>query len=129
MSELKPRSAELVQELVQALVDEGLETGQFEIDSLRSAHMDLLGHGLGRELSRQVHHALAERPGQRLARVFACPTGGRECVAEPKPKPRTSLDGEVERPEMRWFCKNCRKAFFSLSVRCWASAGTSSAPR
>ena len=44
MVELKPRSAELFQELV----DEGMETGQFEIDSMRYGQMELLGHGLGK---------------------------------------------------------------------------------
>jgi hypothetical protein len=112
MVELKPRSAALFQELVQALVEEGLETGQFEIDSMRYAQMELLGHGLGQELSRQVQQALAERQGQRMADVLACPTCGRECVAEQQPKPMTSLDGDVELPETRCFCKKCRRSFF-----------------
>jgi len=112
MAELKTRSAELFEQLVQALLDEGMETGQFQIDSMRYAQMELLGHGLGKELSRRVQAALADRQGQRMAKAFSCPTCGRECAAEPKPKPMTSLDGDLELPETRCFCKACRKSFF-----------------
>ena len=112
MAELKTRSAELFEQLVQALVDEGMETGQFDIDSMRYAQMELLGHGLGKELSRQVQAALSDRQGQRMAKTFSCPSCGRDCAAEQKPKPMTSLDGDVELPETRCFCKSCRKSFF-----------------
>lgn len=112
MAELKTRSAELFEQLVEALVDEGMETGQFDIDSMRYAQMELLGHGLGKELSRRVQAVLSDRQGQRMAKTFLCPTCGRECVAEQKPKPMTSLDGDLEIPETRCFCKSCRKSFF-----------------
>ena len=112
MAELKTRSAELFEQLVQALVDEGMQTRQFQIDSMRYAQMELLGHGLGKELSQRVQAALAELQGQRMAKAFSCPTCGRECAAEQKPKPMTSLDGDLEIPETRCFCKSCRKSFF-----------------
>lgn len=110
--ELKTRSAVLFEELVQALVDEGMESGQFEIDSMRYAQMELLGHGLGQELSRRVQAALADRQGQRMPAVFACPRCGRQCAAEQHPRPITSLDGEVDLPETRCYCQKCRKNFF-----------------
>ena len=110
--ELKTRSAELLEELVQALIDEGMESGQFEIDSMRYAQMELLGHGLGKQLSQRVQAALADRQGQRMPRAFACPRCGRQCEAEQQPRPITSLDGKVELPETRCYCKKCRKNFF-----------------
>ena len=110
--ELKTRSAELFEELVQALIDEGMESGQFEIDSMRYAQMELLGHGLGKQLSQRVQAALADRQGQRMPEVFACPRCGRECAAEQQPRSITSLDGDVDLPETRCDCKKCRKNFF-----------------
>lgn len=106
------RSAKLFQELVEALVDEGRESGDFEIDSMRYAQMELLGHGLGKELSRQVQEALAERQREQMAESFRCPRCDRECPAERGRKSMTSLDGEVKLSEVRCFCKTCRKSFF-----------------
>ena len=93
-------------------MDEGMQTGAFEIDSMRYAQMELLGHGLGQELSQRVQAALADRQGRRMPSVFECPRCSRECPAAQKPKPMTSLDGEVKLPETRCYCKKCRKNFF-----------------
>lgn len=112
MPETSKRSTELFQELVQALVDEGMDSGEFDIDSMRYAQMEMMGHLLGKDLSRQVQAELAARQGERMPERFACPRCGRECRAETKPKPLTSLDGEVELSETRCFCKKCRKSFF-----------------
>lgn len=112
MAQTQKRSTELFKELVEVLVDEGMETGEFDIDSMRFAQMEALGHGLGKELSRQVQAGLAARQGERMPERFACPECGRDCPAETKPKPITSLDGEIELSETRCFCKKCRKSFF-----------------
>lgn len=112
MPEARKRSAALFEELVETLVDEGMQTGEFDIDSMRFAQMELLGHGLGKELSRRVQADLARRQGQRMSDAFPCPRCGRDCPTETKPKPLTTLDGEVHIPESRCFCKSCRKAFF-----------------
>ena len=106
------RSAQLFEELVEALVAEGMESGEFEIDSMRYAQMELLGHGLGKELSRQVQAALSERQREEMPETFPCPQCDRECPAERVRKTITSLDGEEELPELRCQCKKCRKAFF-----------------
>lgn len=106
------RSAVLFGELVEALVDEGVQTGEFEIDSMRYAQMELLGHGLGRELSQRVQEALAARQGARMPDVFPCPTCGRECAAEVRGRPVVSVDGEVEIDEVRCHCRTCRRSFF-----------------
>lgn len=111
MSERR-RSTVLFEELVATLVEEGMETGEFEIDSMRFAQMELFGHGLGRELSRRVQEELAARQGARMPTAFACPTCGRECAAEARGRPVVSLDGEVEIDEVRCRCKTCRRSFF-----------------
>lgn len=112
MAGVQKRSTELLEELVDALVEEGAETGEFDIDSMRYAQMEMMGHFLGKDLSRQVQQRLAERQGEQMPGSFACPRCGRDAPAEVKPKPMTSLDGKVELPETRCFCKSCRKAFF-----------------
>lgn len=106
------RVAELFKELVEALVDDALETGEYEIDSMRYAQMELLGHGLGKDLSRQVQEALSERQRNQMSETYPCPECGRECAAERGRKTVMSLDGEVELPEVRCTCKKCRKSFF-----------------
>lgn len=108
----KCRSADLFEELVEAIVDEGMESGDFEIDSMRYAQMELLGHGLGKQLSQQVQAALAGRQRGQMPDTFPCPKCHRECPAESVQKTVTSLDGDVQLPEVRCVCKSCRKAFF-----------------
>ncbi len=56
---------------MQKLVKEGQETGQFQIDSMRFAQMEMLGHGLGKELSRRVQEALTECQTEQMAQSFA----------------------------------------------------------
>jgi len=112
MPRTQKRSTELFKELVEALVDEGMDSGEVDIDSMRYAQMEMMGHLLGEDLSRQVQTVLAARQGGRMPETFACPRCGRDAPAETKPKPITSLDGEVTLPETRCFCKKCRKSFF-----------------
>ena len=112
MPETQSRSAALFEELVQELVKEGQETGEFQIDSMRFAQMEMMGHGLGKELSRRVQEALAECQTEQMPQSFACPQCSRDCPAETKQKKITTLDGDVEISEVRCFCKKCRKSFF-----------------
>lgn len=112
MTVTQKRSAELFEELVATLVDEGMETGEFEIDSMRFAQMETLGHGLGKELSRRVQAALAARQGERMPDHFPCPQCGGDVPGEKKPKPVSSLDGKLEILETHCLCKKCRRAFF-----------------
>lgn len=112
MAQTQKRSAELFKELVETLVSEGMEDGEFDIDSMRYAQMEMMGHLLGKDLSRQVQAELAARQGERMPESFTCPHCSRDCPAEKKPKPITSLDGDVELPETRCYCKACRKSFF-----------------
>lgn len=106
------KSTALFEELVQALVEERIEGGEIEIDSMKFAQMELLGHGLGKELSGRVQQALVARQGEQMPRVFGCPTCGRECPAEPRPKTIQSLDGEIELAEVSCDCPKCRRSFF-----------------
>lgn len=102
----------LFQELVQALVQERIEGGEIEIDSMKFAQMELLGHGLGKELASRVQQALVASQAEQMPTVFRCPTCGRECQAETKPKTIQSLDGETELAEVCCHCRKCRRSFF-----------------
>jgi hypothetical protein len=106
------RSAELFQQFVDALVDEGMESGDFTIDYMRYAQMESLGHGLGKELSRQVQETLAQRQRQQMPDALPCPDCQNVCRAEDSRKTIRSVDGSVELPEVRFHCKKCRKSFF-----------------
>ena len=106
------KSKALFEELVQALVEERIEGEEIDIDSMKFAQMELLGHGLGKELAGRVQQALVARQGEQMPRVFGCPGCGRECPAETKPKTIQSLDGEIELAEVCCHCPKCRRSFF-----------------
>jgi len=106
------KSTALFEELVQVLVEERIAGGEIEIDSMRFAQMELLGHGLGKELSGRVQQALVARQAEQMPRVFGCPTCGRECPAETHSNTMESLDGEIELAEVRCHCRKCRRSFF-----------------
>ena len=105
-------SAELFEELVQALVEERLAGDEIDIDSMKFAQMELLGHGLGKQLAGRVQQVLVTRQAQQMPSVFCCPTCGCECHSETKLKTIQSLDGEVDLTEVRCHCRRCRRSFF-----------------
>jgi hypothetical protein len=105
-------SEEIFEELVQALVEERIEGEEIEIDSMKFHEMELLGHGLGKELAGRVQQALVARQGEQMPRVFRCPKCGQECASVRKPKAIQSLDGEFELTEVRCHCRKCRRSFF-----------------
>ena len=116
MSAVRGSSEELFEELVQALIDEGMTAEQFEIDAMPFAQMERFGHGLGKQLGRRIQEALAEHQAARLNEQagdqYDCPQCGRACRADPGARTLRTLDGEVEFSEPKCFCKSCRKAFF-----------------
>ena len=105
-------SAELFEELVQALVEERIEGGEIDIDSMKFVQMELLGHGLGKELAGRVQQAFVAHQAEQMPTVFRCPTCGRECPTETKPKTIQSLDGGIELAEVCCHCPKCRRSFF-----------------
>jgi len=106
------RSTELYQQLVQALVDEQLESGEVDVEWMRFAEMEQLGHGMGRQLACHVQQALVARQAEQMPVVCCCPECGRECRVERKPKTVQTLDGEIEIFEVRGDCRKCRQSFF-----------------
>ena len=112
MPQAGTRCAKLFEELVEALVEEGVESNDFEIGSMRYAQMELLGHGLGKQLSQRVQEALSQRQFEEMSECYGCPDCGRECPGQKVKKKITSVDGEVGLSEVRCFCKKCRKSFF-----------------
>lgn len=105
-------AAELFEQLVDALVDEGVKAGDFDIEFMLYARMESLGHGMGQELSRQIQAALAKRQQQQMPDSYACPRCQADCRAEEGRKTISSIDGDVELPEVRFHCPKCRKSFF-----------------
>lgn len=67
------QAQELFEDLIQELVAEGQETGEFPIDSMRFAQMEMVAHELGKELSRRVQEALTESQTSQKAKSFPCP--------------------------------------------------------
>jgi hypothetical protein len=112
MSALRRSSEELFEQLVDALIDEGMTAEEFDIDAMPFAQMERFGHGLGRQLAQRIQEALASRQGERMAEVFECPQCGRSCRAQRGGRRMKTLDGDVEFPEPKCFCKTCRKVFF-----------------
>ena len=106
------KSEDLFEELVRALVQERIEGGEIEIESMKFAQMELLGHGLGKELAGRVQQALVASQAEQMPTVFCCPTCGRQCRAETKSKTIQSLDGETELAEVCCHCRKCRRSFF-----------------
>ena len=105
-------SGELFEELVQALVQERIEGGQIDIDSMKFVQMELLGHGLGKKLAGRVQQAFVARQAEQMPALFRCPTCDRECPSETKPKTIQSLDGQIELSEVHCHCRKCRRSFF-----------------
>lgn len=113
---LRRSSGEVLNELVQTLLDEGVTAQTFDLDAMPFAQMELFGHGWGQQLARQIQVALAEAQAARLKEhtgdEHACPHCGRVCRTAPQPRRLSTLDGEVEFAEPKCFCPKCRKAFF-----------------
>lgn len=61
MAQTQKRSTKLFKELIETLVNEGMDDGQFGIDSMRYTQMEMMGHLLGKDpsWSRLRHSRLA----------------------------------------------------------------------
>lgn len=116
MDVVRESSKVLMPRLVEALLDEGQTAQTFDLDAMSFAAMEKLGHGLGKELARQIQVALAEAQASRMHEQhgdeYACPQCGRTCRAAPQPRTMQTLDGEVEFAEPKCVCPDCRKSFF-----------------
>ena len=80
MEAVRESSKELMARLVQTLLDEGQTAETFDLDSMPFAQMEQLGHGVGKELARQIQGALAEAQAARMneqhGAEYACPQCG-----------------------------------------------------
>lgn len=112
MPEQRTRSAELLEELVQALVSERIESGAVDIDTMTFAEMEQVSHGLGRELSRRLQGAFTTDQADRMASDYDCPTCGLECEAVRDKRTIKTVDGPAEVEELKSYCPKCRRYFF-----------------
>lgn len=115
MAEERTRSAELLEELVQALVAERVESGAVDIDTMTFAEMEEISHGLGRELSRRLQGSFVSDQSGRMSSDYDCPTCGLECEAVRKKRMIKTVDGPVEVEELKSYCPKCRRYFFPSS--------------
>ena len=113
---ISERTKKLKDELIQALIEEAGQTGQFDIDAMPFVAMELFGHGFGRQVAAEIQQARAEHQAARLNEArgeeFACPKCGLACPAEAGLRRLKTLDGDVQFREPKCFCKTCRKTFF-----------------
>lgn len=116
MSVARQSSEALFEQLVQALIDEGVTAETFDIGAMPFAQMEMFGHGLGKQLAQRIQQALAEQQAahinEQAGGQYACPQCGRSCRAQTGGRQLTTLDGDVEFAELKCFCKTCRKSFF-----------------
>jgi len=113
---ISERTEKLKDELVQALIEDATATGDFELDVMPFAEMEIFGHGFGKALAAEIQQALAEAQAAHMNQThdeqYACPRCGRICRADAGRRQLKTLDGEVEFREPKCTCKKCRKSFF-----------------
>lgn len=110
------RSNNLLQQLVQSLIDDGVTADTFDLDSMPFAEMEMFGHGLGKLVAAEIQQALTEHQATRMnaqaGDQYDCPQCGRTCAVESASRTLKTLDGDVEFAEPKCVCKKCRKSFF-----------------
>jgi len=73
------------------------------------------GHELGQRLSRQVQQRhMAEIVACQVSKA-SCPGCGRRWELTPTRREVTSVDGAIELPELKGYCRACRRAFFPVA--------------
>lgn len=90
MDAVRESSQELMTQLVQVLLDEGVTAQTLDLDAMPFEAMEQLGHGLGKVLAQQIQLALAA----------------------PQPRMMQTLDGAVEFREPKCVRAAGRKPFF-----------------
>lgn len=126
MSAVRRSSDEVLEELVQALIAEGVTAETFDLDQMPFAAMEQFGHGLGKQLAQRIQAALADSSGPgggaggaderaggraiRLSAMRAIVSGRRTAQTADDARRR----GRVRRTEV--LLQILSEGFFSLSV-------------
>ena len=111
------RSAALMEQLVQSLIDERIETGEIDLETMSFAQIEQMGHELGRRMAAGFDRQLTGRQTDLWSKDWCCPTCGLECEAVRHPRTVQTLDGPSEIVELKSFCPKCRRSFFPQAGR------------
>ncbi len=74
--------------------------------------IELRAHELGRQLSREIQQRhMASVVNHQVGRA-RCPACGAESKLEAVEREATSIDGPLSLPELKGYCRKCRRWFF-----------------
>lgn len=74
--------------------------------------IELRAHELGRQLSREIQRRhMATVVNHQVGRS-RCPACGAESELKPTERQAASIDGPVSLPELKGYCRKCRRLFF-----------------
>jgi uncharacterized protein with PIN domain len=74
--------------------------------------IELRAHELGRQLSRAIQQRhMAAVVDHQVGRA-RCPACGAESELEPAERRAASIDGPLGLPELKGYCRRCRRSFF-----------------
>jgi len=117
MTETKRRSAELLSELVEALIEERIDHGEIDLATMSFAEIEQMGHELGQRLAAGFDHQLTGQQAELCCDDWCCPTCGLECEAIRTPRTIKTIDGPTEIIELKSYCPKCRRSFFPQQER------------
>jgi len=74
--------------------------------------IELRAHELGRQLSREIQQRhMAAVVNHQVGRA-RCPACGAESEVKPADREAASIDGPLSLPELKGYCRKCRRLFF-----------------
>lgn len=74
--------------------------------------IELRAHELGRQLSREIQQRHMTTVVNHQVGRARCPACGAESELEPAERQVASIDGPLGLPELKGYCRKCRRSFF-----------------
>lgn len=74
--------------------------------------IELRAHELGRQLSREIQQRHMSAVVDHQVRRARCPTCGADSEVKPTQREAASIDGPLSLPELKGYCRKCRRLFF-----------------
>lgn len=74
--------------------------------------IELRAHELGRRLSREIQTRHMTAVVNHQAGRARCPACGAESEVKPAAREAASIDGTLSLPELKGYCRKCRRSFF-----------------
>lgn len=117
MESVEGRAAAMMEQLIQAIIDERIDSGEIDLETMSFAEIEQMGHELGRRLASGFDHRLTGRQSDLWSEDWCCPTCGLECEAVRHPRTVQTVDGPAEVVEIKSICPRCRRSFFPQAGR------------